>query len=437
MKNDILHVYCVDMTVDGYGVAKVDGLVIFVKGLIIEEEAMVKIIAHKKNLAYAIIDRLIKESRHRAVSSCMIAHKCGGCDLRHISYEFQLELKKKWLKTTLNNIAGIDLEVPEIIASPSIDGYRNKVQVPVALHKVGFYRSNSHDIVEYDKCDVQSQRANDVIAYIKNIIIKEGQDRDFRHIIIKEAFATGEMMVAFVLRKEHFNGLETLVSMVVNRFPFITSVIVNVNDKDTNVILGDKDIIMYGSSYIIDKLGDLDFKISLHSFYQINPQQAIAIYDEILKEATITKDTKVLDLYSGIGTIALYLARSAKEVVGVEVVKKAVEDAKDNALDNGIENASFYFDDAKGDMKKYITGKDLVVVDPPRKGLNAGLIKTLIDEGTYEIAYVSCNPATLARDLALFLEGGYKIKSLRGFDMFPYTTHIETVCILQKDEKNR
>ena len=172
MKNDILHVYCVDMTVDGYGVAKVDGLVIFVKGLIIDEEAMVKIIAHKKNLAYAIIDRLIKESRHRVMSSCKIAHKCGGCDLRHISYEFQLELKKKWLKTTLNNIAGIDLEVPEIIASPSIDGYRNKVQVPVALHKVGFYRSNSHDIVEYDKCDVQSQRANDVIAYIKDIIIQ-------------------------------------------------------------------------------------------------------------------------------------------------------------------------------------------------------------------------------------------------------------------------
>ncbi len=432
MKNQIVRAKCEDMTIEGHGVCKVDGLVIFVKGMIIGEEAMIKIIAHKKNLAYAIIDEFIVKSPHRITSSCAVAYKCGGCDLRHIKYEYQLELKKKWLSDTLRNVGDITYPMPDIIASPLSDRYRNKVQVPVSDGKMGFYRTNSHDVIEYDDCLIQSKRANGVLSYLKKRIFDDHVDSYFRHILIKEGFVTGEMMVALILRQEDFNGRDTLVADLVKTFPYISSVIVNVNDKDTNVILGDKEVTLYGSSYIVDELDGIMFQISLKSFYQINQKQAIDLYKEIKDKAHIDKDTRILDLYSGIGTIALFLARYAKEVIGVEVIKEAVENAKENALINHIDNAHFYYDDAKNDMGKYMDDIDLVVVDPPRKGLNNKLIDTIIQKSVKEVVYVSCNPATLARDLAIFLEGGYKINSIQGFDMFPHTTHIETVVLLSK-----
>lgn len=433
MKNDILFARCIDMTVEAYGVCKVDGLVIFAKGMIIDEEGYIKIIAHKKNLAYAIIDRLTKVSPFRTKEACPIAYKCGGCDLRHIVYEYQLLLKQKWLKETLTNIGGIDYDVPSIVPSPLQDRYRNKVQVPIRDHKVGFYRVNSHDIVEYTDCLIQSEKANAIIGFIKRKIIKDGTDRYFRHILIKEGFASKEIMVGLILNVEDFSGLDTLVSDIVKQFPEVMSLIVNVNTRNDNVILGDKEIVVYGSSYIIDELDGLKFKISLKSFYQTNPLQTVNLYKEVVRVSEVSKNTKVLDLYSGIGTIALFLARYAKEVIGVEVVAAAYANAIDNAQLNKIDNVKFYHDDASRSMITYLKDVDVVVVDPPRKGLNQALIKDIAESGVEKVVYVSCNPSTLARDLDRFKNLGYTLESLRGFDMFPHTTHVETIVLLQRE----
>ena len=431
MKNEIIKVKCIDMTVEGFGVAKVDQLVIFVKGLIVGEEANIKIIAHKKNLAYAIIDELLVPSMHRIKSTCPIASKCGGCDLRHIDYAFQLQLKQKWIQDTLKNVGGLDLEVKEVVPSPLKDHYRNKVQVPVKDGKLGFYRRNSHDIIEYDTCFIESDISNDIVNFIKGIIFKEGYDQYFRHILIKHGFKTGEIMVGLILNVKNFNGLDTLVAELVKNFKDIKSIIVNVNTRDDNVILGDKEYTVYGSPYIIDELDGLLFKISLKSFYQVNPRQTVNLYNEVVKRAKIDENTEVLDLYSGIGSISLFVSRYAKHVTGVEIVEPAVLNAKDNALLNGIDNVDFYLDDAANHLDEHLKGKDVVIVDPPRKGLNKSVIEDIAQAKIKTVVYVSCNQATLARDLKIFKEKGYETDYVQPFDMFAHSVHVENVCMLK------
>ena len=433
MKNEIIDLKCIDMSVDGQGICKNDGLVVFVKGMILDEVAKVKIIAHKKNMAFGIIDEFITKSPFRIDSICKISYKCGGCDYRYIDYDYQLVLKKRQLIQTFNNFH-LDVQVDNVIKCDDPYYYRNKTQVPIANHQFGFYRKFSNDIVEFDECYIETRLANDILRDLKKLLLDSKLDNRLRHILIKHALGTGEVMVAFITRNFEID-LSNIVDQITSKYKNIKSVILNLNDKETNVILGDKEKTLYGNSYIIDSFEGLKFKISLKSFYQVNYHQMIKLYNLIKEKASLNNEFKVLDLYSGIGTISLFLARYAKEVTGVEIVKDAVLNAIDNAKLNNISNANFILDDASNPLDKYLIDKDVVVVDPPRKGLNGTLIKSLIESNISNVVYVSCNPATLARDLSL-LKDYFNIGTITPVDMFPFTTHVECVVSMQrKDNK--
>lgn len=428
MKNDILELKCIDMSIDGQGICKKDGFVIFVKGMILDEVAKVKIIAEKKNMAFGIIDELISPSPYRIKSLCPVSYKCGGCDYRYIDYNYQLLLKKRSLEQTFKNFK-LDVAIDDVVASDDPLYYRNKSQIPVNESKYGFYRKFSNDIVEFDECFIQTKLTNDILKDLKEIIHTYHQDSNLRHVVIKHAQGTGEVMLAFVCyKKEDFTNI---VDDITDKYKNIKSVILNVNDKDTNVILGNKEYLLYGRNYIIDEFEGLKFRISLKSFYQVNYNQMIKLYNLITTKASFTKEDRVLDLFSGIGTISLFVSNKVKEVTGVEIVREAVNNANDNKQLNNIDNAKFVLADASKELNEYITDKDVVIVDPPRKGLNDTLINSLVNLEVKKIIYVSCNPATLARDLTLFKDK-YTFSSITPVDMFPYTTHVECVVLLAK-----
>ena len=423
MKNDIVRCKCIDMSVDGHGIARADDLVIFVKGMIKGEEADVKIIAEKKNYSFGIIDKLIISSPYRIESDCPVSYKCGGCDYRYIDYDYQLELKKEVLINTFK-----DFTVNDIIKDDFPDHYRNKVQIPVRDSKMGFYRKFSNDIVEFDDCLIESEKANKIIKDLKQLLLSNKIDKYFRHILIKHAQGTDEIMLGYIVNTFDID-LDEVNRMIIDKYPEIKSIILNMNDKQTNVILGEKEKLLYGRDHIFDIYDGIKVKIALKSFYQVNYDMMLKLYAKIKEFADLKGDESVLDLYCGIGTISLYLARYAKEVLGVEIVEKAIENAKDNAWINNINNVSFICADASKKMNEYIKGKDIVVVDPPRKGISKELIDTFIELKTKKIIYVSCNPATLNRDLILFKDH-YHISPIQPVDMFPYTTHCESVVLL-------
>ncbi len=433
MKNDIVDLKCIDITNEGQGVCKKDGLVVFVKEMLPDEEGQIKIIKEKKNLAYGIIDNLKVKSKYRIMPKCPISSKCGGCDFGYVDYGYQLQLKKNILESTFKNM-NLDLKIKDVIAADNPNNYRNKVQIPVNNHLFGFYRNYSNDIVEFDECNCQSELSNKIFNTLKKIILDLKIDDYFRHLIIKHAKGSNEVMIGLVVKDFNISGIEELVKEVTNRYREIKSIILNLKERDDNVILGEKEKTIFGNNYIVDYALGLKFRISLKSFYQINYEQMHKLYDLILDLAKIDKDIKVLDLYCGIGTISLYLAKYAKEVFGVEIVKEAIINAKANAEINNINNAYFYLDDANNDMNKYLKDVDVVVLDPPRKGLNKQLIDSLINSGIKKIVYVSCNPATLARDLNYFKDY-YDISDINPVDMFPYTKHVECVTILKLKRK--
>ncbi len=430
MKNEIIRLECVDITVDGQGVCKKDGLVVFVKEMIPGEVADVKIIANKKTLAFGIIDKLIVASPFRIKPDCPISYKCGGCDYRYISYDYQLELKKQILVSTYKN-ADLDVKIHDVLGSDDPFFYRNKVQVPVRDHKFGFYRKFSNDIVEFDKCYVQTELSNIIFDDIKNSLLNKKIDQYFRHILIKHARGTDEVMVGFIVKDFNIPKIDEVTDELTTKYSQIKSVILNLNTRNDNVILGDEEKILFGREYIVDEFDGLKFKISLKSFYQINYHQMQKLYATARDLANVNKDTRLLDLFSGIGTISLFMAKYCKEVTGVEIVKAAVENAKDNAKLNNITNATFYLDDARCDLSKYLKDKDVLIVDPPRKGLSKELIDSIIKTNIEKIIYISCNPATQARDLNLFKEH-YNFSDIYPVDMFPFTTSCETVCLLSK-----
>ena len=427
MKNQIVRCKCIDMSVDGQGICKADGLVIFVKGMILDEEADVKIIADKKNLAFAIIDKMIKPSKYRIESKCPISYKCGGCDYRYIDYHYQLKLKKDVLVNTFKQ----GYIINDIIEDDDPYYYRNKVQIPVREQKMGFYRKFSNDIVEFDDCLIESKIANEIIRDLKPLLIDLKIDKYFRHILIKHAQKTDEVMIGFIVNDFNFPNLSKVTDFLVNKYTNIKSIILNLNNKETNVILGDNEKLIYGRDYIYDEYDGIRVKLSLKSFYQVNYKQMLKLYSKIKEFARLKDSDEVLDLYSGIGTIALYLARFVKHITGVEIVEAAVLNAKDNARMNGIDNADFILADASKGMDEYIKNKNVVIVDPPRKGISKELIDSFIKNKIERIVYVSCNPATLARDLEL-LEDYYTIGEIQPVDMFPFTTHVECVVSMQR-----
>ena len=429
MKNEILQAKCIDMSVDGQGIAKAGDLVIFVKGMIVGEVANVKIIAEKKNYAFGIIDKLIVESPYRIKSDCPISYKCGGCDYRYINYDYQLKLKKDVLINTLNGF-----EVNDIIKDNNPYYYRNKVQIPVKDHQMGFYRKFSNDVVVFDDCLIESKVANEILADLKVILVEKKLDKNIRHIVIKHANGTNEIMICFVCNTFNIK-FDEVIDYLIKKYEDIKSILINLNDKDTNVIIGNESKTLYGKDYIYDIFNGIKVKISLKSFYQVNYNQMLKLYATIKELSNINENDDVLDLYCGIGTISLYMARFAKHVTGVEIVEQAVINAKDNAKLNDINNADFILADASKNMDEYIKDKDLVIVDPPRKGISKELINSLIENKVKKIVYVSCNPATLARDLNL-LKDNYDIGIIQPVDMFPWTVHVECVVGMQrKDNK--
>ncbi len=430
MKNEIIRLECIDITVDGQGVCKDNGLVVFVKEMIPGEIADVKIISDKKNMAYGIIDKLIVSSKHRIKPDCPISYKCGGCDFRYIDYPYQLELKKKILESTFKN-AKVDIKVNDIIPCDNPIGYRNKVQVPVRDHKFGFYRKFSNDIVEFDKCYVQTNLENEILNDIKNLLLEYKIDSYFRHILIKHGQGTNEVMIGFIVKDLKVPNLNEVVNILTSKYDQIKSVILNLNTRNDNVILGDKEVVLFGNDYIVDEFEGLKFKIAFKSFYQVNYHQMIKLYNKAKDLANVDKDSRLLDLFSGIGTISLFMSKYCEEVTGVEIVKEAVDNAKDNAKLNNITNATFYLDDARAELSKYLKDKDVLIVDPPRKGLSNDLIDSIKKTNINKIVYISCNPATLARDLKLF-EDQYKFTDAYPVDMFPYSTHVETVVLMSK-----
>ncbi|MBQ0036300.1 MAG: 23S rRNA (uracil(1939)-C(5))-methyltransferase RlmD, partial [Firmicutes bacterium] len=417
MKNQIVYCECIDMSVDGQGIAKAGDLVVFVKGMIVGETADVKIIAEKKNYAFGIIDKLIKRSEYRIDSDCPISYKCGGCDYRYIDYNYQLVLKKKVLVNTFR-----DYHVEDILPCEDYYYYRNKVQIPVKEDKMGFYRKFSNDIVEFDDCKIESKLANEIINYLRPFLLEYKLNRYLRHILIKHCQGTDEVMIGFIVNdfKADFSNI---VELLVIKFSNIKSIILNLNDRDTNVILGTKEKVLYGNSYVYDIYDGIKVKLSLKSFYQVNYHQMLKLYALVKKMANPSPDDEVLDLYCGIGTISLYMARYVKHVTGVEIVSQAIENAKDNSSMNGINNCDFVLADASKGMDQYIKGKDIVIVDPPRKGISKELIESFIKNKTKKIVYVSCNPATLARDLDL-LKDYYDVDKIHPVDMFPMTVHV-------------
>ncbi len=425
MKNEIVRCECVDMAIDGSGIAKCGDLVVFVKEMIKGEIADVKITKEKKSYSYGIIDHLMKASPERVTSDCPIAYKCGGCDFRHISYDCQLQLKKEILTNILKPFSVLDIVPDEIHYY-----YRNKVQIPYREGKMGFYRKYSNDIVEFEDCLIESDVANKIIADLKEILKEHPQGDKIRHILIKQNHDQSELMLGFIAWKKI--DLSDIVAVLSEKYPSIYSVILNINKKDSNVILGEEEILLYGETYIIDEFHGIKVKISLKSFYQVNYRQMLKLYELIGELADCDKNSRVLDLYCGIGTISLYLAKNARQVTGVEIVKEAVANAKENARMNDINNADFILADASKGMDRYLEEKDIVIVDPPRKGLSAELIDSLIRHEISRIVYVSCNPQTLARDLKLF-EKTYKISEIHPVDMFPYTIHTE--CVVRLDKK--
>ena len=429
MKNEIIRCECIDISSEGLGIAKHDGLVIFVKKMIPGEIADVKIILEKKNYSVGIIDKLIKESPYRLDYDCPVAYKCGGCDFRHIDYDYQLILKKRLLDNTLKNF-----KITDIIKDDHPIHYRNKVQMPFRNNKMGFYRKNSNDIVEYDNCLIESKIANDILKDLKQLLTDDNINKHLRHIIIKHATKTDEVMLGFVSDDMNIN-LDSVVKEIVNKYINIKSIILNLNDKQTNVIIGEQEKILYGNDYIYDYLDDLKIKISLKSFYQVNYYQMLKLYDKVLQLAGNNPNKKVLDLYCGIGTISLYLARYFKHVTGVEIVKEAIDNARENALINNVNNVDFVLADASKNMDEYLKDKDIVILDPPRKGTSQELINSLINNNIQKIVYVSCNPATLNRDLNL-LKDYYDIGTIYPVDMFPMTIHVETIVRMDRKHYN-
>lgn len=429
-KNSIHNVKITDINNLGYGVCRIEGIVTFVAGAVTEDEAEVKLIKVTKSYCVARMEKLIKASPYREESVCSLFPKCGGCVYRHITYDYEKMLKQDYVKAAFRK-AGIDATVAELTSNNKVSGYRNKVQYPVGKNgELGYYRAKTHDIIECDNCLLDHPLLCDVKNFISEFI-KEHKISCLRHIYLRCGAATGEVMVCLVSEKRDFPELEQLCNEVCEKFDCVKCFALNINDKDTNVILGDKTYILRGNPYIEDELLGNRFRISPMSFYQVNHSMTELLYSKVIELCRLKEGESFIDLYCGCGTIGLCVANNAKtaSMLGVEIIPDAIENAKVNAELNGIENAEFICGDASdAPLHKC----DCVIVDPPRKGLTEKLIADLSMADVEKIVYVSCNPDTLARDCASFIEKGYKLSTVYPFDLFPRTGHVENIVCLTK-----
>lgn len=443
-KNDFIDVEFEDLTHDGAGVAKVDGYPIFVPGGLPGEKAKVKVTKANKGYGFGRLMEITEKSSFRVDCPAEDAHKYGGCQLQHISYEGQLKYKENQVKQVLARIGKLeDVVVHPILGMEQPWHYRNKAQVPVGEKDgrliAGFFKQRSHEIVDTDESLLHLPEINEAVKAVKEIASElgiqpyneESHKGVLRHIMARYGRQTGELMVVVVTRTKDIPQRNKLVEEIIARLPKVKSILQNVNSQKTNVIMGDKTEVLWGSEVIYDYIGDVKFAISARSFYQVNPEQTKVLYDKALEYAELSGEESVIDAYCGIGTISLFLAQRAKKVFGVEIVPEAIEDAKRNAELNEITNAEFAVGEAEAVIPAWYkegNSADVLVVDPPRKGCDEALLQTIIEMKPKKVVYVSCNPATLARDLRILEDGGYKTVEVQPVDMFPQTTHVECVA---------
>ena len=444
IKNQIYEAVISDYTSEGQGVAKIEGCAVFVPNAICGEKCTVRIEKVGKTWASGKIVELLERSPHRVNRECPVAKLCGGCDFWHMDYEEESRLKAERVRQCLNRMGGENLEKMPILAAPTCHGYRNKAQYPVASQKnkayAGFFRAGTHNVVENQRCLIlpeETDRVKDLVMDYVNrnhvSVYDEVQHKGLlRHIYVRRGAVSGQILVCLVVNGNALPKVSQLIDSL-KQIPGFTSLVLNVNTKKGNTILGPENITLYGPGYIEDTLCGLQFRLSPHSFYQINHHQAQRLYEAAIAQAGITKADTVLDLYCGVGTITLCMAKAAGKVIGVEVVPQAVADARDNAARNGIENAEFFCGDA-GEAALALEAKgiqaDVVVVDPPRKGLNSDAIEALTRFNPRRIVYVSCDPATLARDVALLKERGFRLQNAMAADLFPRCSHVESIVTL-------
>ena len=448
IKNQIYEALVTDYTVEGQGVAHIEGCAVFIPNAIAGERVRVRIEKAQKTWAAGKIVELLEKSPHRVNRACPAAKLCGGCDFWHMDYEEESRLKAERVKACLNRIGGENLEEVPILSAPTCYGYRNKAQYPVAVKKgracAGFFRAGTHDVVENRRClilpeetDAVKDAVVDYVNQFRISVYDEAAHKGLlRHIYVRRGVASGQVLVCLVCNGSKLPRVEELLKRL-QKIPGFTTLVLSVNTKKGNAVLGDEFITLHGPGYIEDTLCGLNFRLSPRSFYQVNHHQAQRLYEAAISQAGITKDDLVLDLYCGVGTITLAMASAAGRVIGVEVIPQAVEDARDNARRNGIENVEFFCGDAGAaalDLEQKGILPDVVIVDPPRKGLNADTIEALHRMGPRRIVYVSCDPATLARDVALLKARGYKLQNALAADLFPRCAHVETVVLLSKGE---
>ena len=448
-KNETVQLTIEDLTHEGNGVGKVDGYPIFIPLGLPGEKADVKVIKVNKRFAYGKLLHTHKASPERVTPPCNVYYKCGGCQLQHMSYDMQLEMKQNQVRNVMRKVAHLpDVPVHPVLGMEDPWRYRNKIQIPVGEKDgeliTGFYQQRSHRIIEdMETCVIQDELGDNIVEAVRKIGTELGiraydeqaHRGELRHIIVRTAYTTNEAMLVLVTRTENLTKQAQLIEKVTQQFPEIKSIIHNVNSQKTNVILGKKSHTIYGEDYIYDTIGDLEFGISAHSFYQVNPVQTKKLYDTALKYANVGANDVVIDAYCGIGTISLFLAQQAKKVYGVEIVPQAIDDAKANAKRNNMDNTEFVVGEAEKVMPwwtKQGLRPDVIVVDPPRKGCDASLLEAMIAMDPKRIVYVSCNPSTLARDLRILEDGGYRTQEVQPVDMFSQTSHIESVTWLEK-----
>ena len=459
-KNDILKLQIEAIGSEGEGIAHANGYTLFVKDTVPGDRIEARIVKTGKSYGYARCERIIEPSKDRIEPVCPISKRCGGCQFQHLSYDAELKFKQEKVFNCIKRIGGFsDEEIPmlPIIGCEEIIHYRNKAQFPVGVNKAGdtvtgFYAKRSHEIVDTTKCYIQFEEneliLDTLMAFMKKYKISAYEEKInpktrkpekakglVRHIMTRKGFATGEIGICVVINGDALPKADEFIAMVLKAFEGrsdvrITSICVNINKKVTNVIFGDELKCIYGEPYIVDMIEDVKFKISPFSFYQVNPAQTMKLYGKALEFAGLTGEEVVWDLYCGIGTISLFLAKKAKEVYGVEIVEAAVVNARENAKLNGMSNVHFTVGKAEDEARK-LPKPDVIVVDPPRKGCDEKLLETIMNYKPSRVVYVSCDPATLARDLkVLCMDGGYRLDKVQAVDQFSRGVHVESVVRL-------
>lgn len=447
-KNETRQVEIIDLTHEGLGVAKIDGYPLFIENALPGEIIEIKVVKVGKSFGYGKVMTLIKASEDRVAVKDPNFTKVGISPLQHLAYDAQLQFKTEQVKNVMQRVAKLpDVPVRDTLGMKNPWGYRNKAQIPVRKInnelQTGFFRKNSHELIPLEHYYIQDPKIDAAVIAVRDIMrrynVKPYNEADntgnLRHIVIRRGYFTGQMMIVLITRTPKLFPSSKIIPDILAMLPEVVSIVQNVNPKKTNVIFGDETIVLHGEDQLIDTIFDLQFEISARSFYQVNPQQTEVMYKKVKEYAALTGKEVVVDAYCGIGTIGLTLAKEAKQIYGIEAIEEAVINAESNAVLNGITNATFSTGLVEEILPRLIEDgqtPDVVIVDPPRKGLEAALIATLVEAAPKRIVYVSCNPATLARDLALFAGGGYEVKEIQPVDNFPQTTHIESVALLVK-----